>query len=460
MAGKRFLVRAGMAPYETYSLKQILEIKPYGRNVGNLVYAYGVFRALMKDEDTILEADGYRAENGLMTQADIDRINQTCAGFIVPLADAFRLSFCAQLRNLADVIRQLKIPTIVIGVGIKAPLVYDLTYLEPCNEDVRYFTDAVLEKSAVIGLRGEHTARYLKSLGYAPEIDFTPIGCPSMYCRGGELPIGSRAFPGSLDQGSSRVGKNAGDAGLKKDSRLILSNNVFASGTVHRFMNRVMEDYPDYIYIPQRLSEIRSAYYGMRMTAPFRRAVDFPSSYGVPPYKGGKVRMVLNQQSWWKVVRGSDLCVGPRLHGSIMCMLEGVPTLVLPRDLRTLEVCEYHSFAHWKQNDLTDEMHLDDLIGRVDFQEVSRRHSSNFEHYCDFLEKNGLEHVLKNPDIRKKAPLDKKLAGMKVIPPLKPYYQAGLAARLKRDSQRFEHEPELFREEIKKKVRRKLSKMI
>ena len=56
------------------------------------------------------------------------------------------------------------------------------------NQTAKNFIDAVLQKSKIIGIRGEYTAKYLEYLGYRRNIDFMIIGCPSMYSFGLNLP--------------------------------------------------------------------------------------------------------------------------------------------------------------------------------------------------------------------------------------------------------------------------------
>ncbi|WP_047596347.1 polysaccharide pyruvyl transferase family protein, partial [Salmonella enterica] len=80
-----------------------------------------------------------------------------------------------------QLIRKLKIPVIVTGVGLRANYEPQLDEGFSFDEDVTNFVKAVLEKSAQIGVRGQITADYLKKLGFNAELDFRVIGCPSLY---------------------------------------------------------------------------------------------------------------------------------------------------------------------------------------------------------------------------------------------------------------------------------------
>ncbi len=433
---KKLLIRGGVTPYDLYPERIFFRTKLYGQNVGNLVYSFGTFRALMTDPENAPIVDEYRVERGAYTDAYIDKINKTCSAYVIPLADAFRNSFVDKLRNMAGFIKKLKIPAIVVGVGVEAPLNYDLSHMEPRNEAVRCFMDAVLEKSAIVGVRGEHTVNYLQSLGYRPEKEVTAIGCPSMFCKGRDLDVDTSRIEGFYNgANSSKAG--IGQAKLPRNTRILITNNVYACDETHRFLNRVMNEYPDYIYIPQLYSEIIDAYYGRKMTLDaFKKKPYYPIRYDRPPYKGDHVRIVFNVPSWEDTIRGRELAAGPRLHGGIMCMLEGVPTLMFPRDTRTLEVCEYFSFAHIRQDCLTGGESLEELMNKVDFHAFARGYNQRFEHYCSFLEQNGLKHTLRNKNIRETSVLDRKLENLKLLPAEHVYICASPAERRARDMER------------------------
>src|SRR5262249_2093392 len=118
--------------------------------------------------------------------ATADQINEEYDAFVIPLANAFRPIFERPLCQYTELIRRLKIPCVVIGVGAQAGL--DLAELKgsPVDAWVHDFVAAVLDRSATIGVRGEFTHAYLKRLGFHA-VDV--IGCPSLYAGDGQLHI-------------------------------------------------------------------------------------------------------------------------------------------------------------------------------------------------------------------------------------------------------------------------------
>src|SRR5699024_2597558 len=125
---------------------------------GNLVYQYSIIRTLMT-EDTTITPDYYKRNPNRA-----EEINEKYDCYIIPLADAFREDFIPILRDYTKLIKKLTIPVVVIGVGLRAPFEPKLNEGFPFDEDVKQFVKAVLEKSSMLGLRGEITSEYLSKL--------------------------------------------------------------------------------------------------------------------------------------------------------------------------------------------------------------------------------------------------------------------------------------------------------
>src|SRR5699024_5431769 len=156
---KNILIRSGISPLDTFNAAYMIKHNSIGGNVGNLIYAYSVYRTLMKEETNIVP-DYYSTDPN-----KADEINEKYDAYVIPLADAFRKDFIPALRNYTKLIKKLKIPVYVIGVGLRAPFEPNLDEGFPFDEDVKDFVSAVLEKSNLIGLRGEITSNYLSRLG-------------------------------------------------------------------------------------------------------------------------------------------------------------------------------------------------------------------------------------------------------------------------------------------------------
>lgn len=383
---KKIFIRSGMAPTDGFSAGQCIVQDVYGSNTGNLLYAHGIYRALMVDTEVVFEPNYYRPS---LERAE--EINETCKSFIIPLADAFRKDFVYELRNLTELVKQLSIPCVVTGVGLRAPYEPDFSTSFSFDEDVRAFVKAVLEKSVILGLRGELTAAYLKKLGFREEIDFTIIGCPSMYLKGADLSV--------------RDGEITGH------SRICANSSIYIPREINDFVMENMRRFADYYFIPQQTSELRLAYVG----SPYNGGVkygNYPARITDPLFSEGRYKAFLDVQSWLEFMSQADFCFGGRLHGNIAAALGGIPNLMITSDARMRELSEYHGLAHASLEEMRKASNIFELIGGTDFRQVLKKQKVNFEHFKSFLRTNGLDNIYSR-GVEGEAPLDKLLKGRK-----------------------------------------------
>lgn len=382
------LMRGGLSPLEPIDIDDVLTHNLIGGNSGNLVYAYSVFRTLFT-EGTRIDVDGYACERGTWTDADIERVNATYDAYVIPLADAFRPGFAGSLRNMTSAIEKLTIPCHVIGVGVRAPLGADVAAGLACDKEARRFLRAVLRKSALVGLRGATTARYLEHLGFAQGSSYAVIGCPSMY-----------GFGRSLRQRPLRAGKNA---------RVSVNFNTKTKRPAMRWLVKLARRRENGQYVAQRLPELVTLYAGAGNNLAAGKAC-FPSTLAHPLYQQDKVRFFLSAHSWIEDMRTVGLSIGSRLHGTVAAILGGAPVVFSPCDARTQELQEYHAFPTVPQLELGPDVRLRDVLEAVDLESHLRRQGENFDRYLGFLHANGLATIFDADPERHDAPLDAEIA--------------------------------------------------
>lgn len=389
---KNILIRSGMSPFDTFDAPYIIDNNSIGGNVGNLIYQYSIFRTLMT-EDTIITPDYYNYD-----PSRADEINEKYDCYVIPLADAFREQFVPALRKFTKLIKRLKIPVIVIGVGLRAPFEPKLNEGFPFDEDVKAFVSAVLEKSSTIGLRGEITSRYLTRLGFREGIDHTVIGCPSMYTFGRELQIR--------------------DTKITKDSLVTVNSSLLSPKNVLDFITRGMEEYPNHYFIPQWMKELVLTYAGSPSVAEAKD--NYPVKMSDSTYMNNKVRYFLNVPTWLDFIGKADLSFGARLHGNITATIAGTPSILIPKDARMRELTDYHGLTHVWAGDISEETRLSDIVEQADFQSPAKKQGENFDNFIDFLNKNNLEHIYQDDLDPANIPLDNKLSTIQHLPPVTP----------------------------------------
>ena len=118
------------------------------------------------------------------------------------MANAFRTSFLGSLARYTKVIEGLKIPVVMLSGGFQGLFPYMSGVPRDVDAGASRFLRAVFDRSGHIGVRGEYTQDYIKSLGFD---DVQVIGCPSMFLHGDRLEV-TRRRP-ALDR-DSRIAVN------------------------------------------------------------------------------------------------------------------------------------------------------------------------------------------------------------------------------------------------------------
>lgn len=393
---KKILVRAGMSPLDIFSADEMIRRNAIGNNVGNLMYAYSVFRNLTT-ENVELEADYYRAD-----PADADMINETYDSYVIPLANAIRPSFIPTLKKYTALIEKLNIPVFVVGMGMAFPYEPNVKQERPFDDDVKRFVSAVLEKSNILGLRGQITADYLSYLGFKEGRDHMVIGCPSMYTFGDNIKIR--------------------DIELNNSSSISMNMTPTADQKVLNFLNELSKSYKNLEFTPQDLDEMILTYSGTPFlgAAVNSKVENYPNNLSSSVYKNNQVKFFLSATSWIEHMKKNDLSIGTRLHGNVAPILAGTPSIAIPIDARMRELTEYHNFPRVPASEINEDMSLEELLGKVDIHSVEKNQKRNYENFINFLDKNGIENVYSYNSEGLKLPFDKKLEEVKLEPPLTP----------------------------------------
>lgn len=430
---RNILIRSGISPLDTFDAAHMVNKNSIGGNVGNLIYAYSVYRTLMT-KDTNIVPDYYSRNPN-----NAEKINEKYDCYIIPLADAFRTDFIHELRDYTKLIKKLKIPVVVIGVGLRAPFEPKLNEGFPFDKDVKEFVKAVLEKSNMIGVRGQITADYLSRLGFREGIDHMVIGCPSMYAFGREL--------------------NIRETNITKDSLVCVNSSMLSPKNVLKFISKSMEKFPNHYFIPQWRKEMDLTYVGSPSIT--NKSVDYPTKMSDAVYMNDRVRFFLNAPTWIDFMSKADFSFGARLHGNITATIAGTPSLIIPKDARMRELAEYHKLTSLWWNDIDENTELEEIIATADFKTPEEVQPKNFDNYISFLDKNELEHIYADNKYPTTIPLDEKINEIELLPPIGPV--SGLSteemvARWEKYYPLLEERQKRVKNNLEKKYKKKLAK--
>jgi hypothetical protein len=375
----RILLRSRKGPFDVYSSEATHEVDLIGNNSGNLVFSHAAHK-LLQTERTEISPTAFGSNPPLSAE-----INERYDVFVVPLANAFRLSFESRLNSLTELIERLTIPVVVLGVGAQSDVNYTMDRLAPIERSVRRFARAVLDRSPSIGVRGEFTESYLRSLGFT---DVEQIGCPSMFMYGPEL----------------RVEKT--DPRLTRDSNIAINISPYVK-VMGSILTANHTRYPHMTYVAQDIRTLGTMLWGDRVEDR-GKTNKVPIYTSHPMYQQNRIRFFIDPWPWMQYLRGVDFAFGTRIHGNITALIAGTPGFVLAHDSRTLELCEYFAIPHRKIRDVPSDIDPARLYEEADYAELNRGHAERFRRFTDFLSKHNLDHAYAEGNST--APFDRQLA--------------------------------------------------
>ena len=366
---KRYLIRASFDPCVFYNAYEFILKGHAGMNSGNLMFAYGVMNVLTTEE--VVFETTYKH---LWSDKDAEEINEKYDGFILPMADAFRDDYVNDLDEYTKLIRKLKIPVIVIGIGLRAKYNEDPTEKHWFDTNVYNFVKEVLNHSSIIGLRGRNTGKYLSKLGFIEDRDFTPIGCPSLYTYGMNV--------------HTKIPNRIKSMVINTSTSAPQNNNDFIINSAQRTAN--------YWMVQQSYYEMRDMLVGRHSFIGRKTVANvFDKDTFQQMNKEDRIRYFFNVPEWIDFMADKDFFIGNRFHGSVAAILAGTPHVLLPFDARMKELAEFHHITTIYPQMIDGKKSIYDYIDNLDLKSFEKHHKDNFDHYIDFLEKNDLDHIFK-----------------------------------------------------------------
>ncbi|MFU8849818.1 polysaccharide pyruvyl transferase family protein [Micromonospora sp. SL1-18] len=366
---QRILLRARKGPFDVVSPEETFERNWLADNGGNLVFGHATHKLLATSTAEITPTE-YRSDS-----YDPRELNEKYDVFVVPLANAFRRSYLDRLQSMTRLIEKLKIPVVVLGVGTQTNVHGDREYLRPIDDAVKAFCRAVLDRSHSIGVRGEVTEDYLRTLGFSA---VEQIGCPSMFLHGDSLRI------------------EKGRAALGREDRVALTISPYVK-PMAKIVTHHHERYPNLRYLPQDLRTLGTLLYGD--AAEHRnKSSAMPVHSSHPLFVEDKVRMFVDPWTWMEYLSGFDFAFGTRIHGTITALLAGTPGYLFAHDSRTLELARYFDIPHRIMGDVPADVDAAELYEEADYTALNEGHKARFATMIRFLDRHDLGNAFADGD--------------------------------------------------------------
>jgi Polysaccharide pyruvyl transferase len=388
----QILIRAHKNPFTVADADTTYRQNLIGNNTGNLVFSQAVYR-LLSTSGTDLETSGLARSHPGVINSRFDHV-------VIPLANAFRTTFLDTLDALSNLIEQLTIPVTVLGVGSQASLDGVYKGADRVKPATMRFVRAVLNRSASIGVRGEQTRDYLKSLGFGDE-HVKVIGCPSMFMYGPDLHVEKK-----VDS-------------LASDSPIALNVSPYVPQMAPISLYAA-EHFPRLVYMAQNIQTLELMLYGTYPKGKKMNALAVagaPITLDHPLIRSDRVRFFLDPKTWFEHLSQYEFSFGTRIHGNIAALLSGTPALLLAHDSRTLELAEYHEIPHRTITSIEDDADAISLYAESDWNRLNKAHPDRWDHFASFLNEHRLTHVYEEGQDTNA--FDERLAATEYPPPVR-----------------------------------------
>lgn len=294
--------------------------------------------------------------------SDIESIKKKYDTCILSLA-----THAHKTRNISkyvDLLEKLQVKVIVLSLGVE-DYVGSLNEPYKLSPSVRRLLHLAQESSSWIGVRGPYTASIVQQNGFR---DVVPIGCPTIYWNMKEefdLNVPDKAssnplvvYHKSLVIKFNELIKNYKILGQDFQDEVIFTENLLDD---KKLLNEEMEFYNSLENSEETLSLIK---------------------------KNGLYPKTVDE--WFNIIGKQDMVFGPRLHGCIASLIQGVPAIFTPRDLRVREMVEVFNFPSVDYKKLTG-LTFEDMYKMVDFDKFKETYKFRFKNYMAFLNENKID---------------------------------------------------------------------
>lgn len=292
-----------------------------GNNTGNLVFHHAVYNQIQGEKYII----------GQDLPWDMGTIRRNCRVIAVPSANHIRENF--DLTPFVDFLERVDLPLVFLGLGAQANT-YDQTEI-PLHHSILRLLSLMKERSKVVSIRGEFTARILEKFGVT---NFRVTGCPSNFINldpdlagklAARLSGRMRSFITHGDEPWPKIPAKQ-DVEQRLATWTMEGAAMQTQQSVPAFMEFIRRNNPyGGVDVPEeRLDDLRDA---LMPYSPIQEFEDFVDT---------KMRVYFSVSQWMEDSARFDFSLGMRTHGNVVALQAGVPALFLHHDTSTRELAE------------------------------------------------------------------------------------------------------------------------
>jgi hypothetical protein len=338
-----------------------------GHNTGNLLFTNAVWEQIAGPKERV----GFNF--------DPQKINAAFRALVFPAANWFGSH--VDFDWLADLVEQLDIPVILIGLGAQDS---DYSGEIAVPEGTVRFVKAVSERSHSISVRGNYTRQILGQFGIN---NVTVTGCPSLFHAwhaDADSLLLSSSERGQLLLHSTRYSAGYLPFTETPSLHLDLFRLAYSSKT-----DLLLQSEPEEISILMDVLEKPEIDELLKdQMVKLYQAEDWPH---LEAFIHRHAKVFFGIPSWKDAMGGYRRVFGTRLHATIMALNSGVPAILAHHDSRTREMCEFAGIPCVPADGAIAELDwIDAAFAQADFDRFVALRNRNQAGYVQFLSDNAL----------------------------------------------------------------------
>lgn len=323
-----------------------------GFNTGNLVFSNAVKEQICFDKE-LWPGSSYQFKAG-------DKYLFPCANILCASAH--------WIEYLADIIEKQDAEVVLAGLGAQGEFKdKPKDIVGKLSDKQKRFFKIISERSKSIGVRGEFTAECLGVLGIN---NIRIIGCPSAYryMQGNYPKFSDNESTRSLVTIAPGVGK-----GVKKILRVAMDSH---SCWIMQAANEIVE------------KEVLSWKEVLKRKLFFQVG----SLKNIEIYQKNNSKVFFDYLEWNSFLKKGafGFAFGSRFHGNMMAFRNGIPSLWIVHDMRTLELVKALHLPYISLKEMKGITAIDELKERCDYSDFLKNYTHLLKNYKTFLLENSI----------------------------------------------------------------------
>ncbi|MBZ3695801.1 polysaccharide pyruvyl transferase family protein [Phyllobacterium calauticae] len=288
-------------------------------------------------------------------------------------------------RDTIPVLKRLGLPVIAFGVGAQAPVKGQLELSEESKAVWRLIADSTTS----VGVRGAYSAQVLNDIGIK---NVRVIGCPTAFRRNNQH---LRIKLPELDT-VEKVGVT-----VRREVSPTYAQDIQRYLTLHRDLIKAMANRFDITLMAQGEVEEKKMVFGTDEQKEDAIAALKANRWVADWYFDDAMEKLYRERMYYSdvvadyetLVRAHQLVLGYRLHGNLMALANGVPSIYFTYDSRTAEFAETYKIPSYDVFG-GKPFRLEDYWDQSLFDKYNRAWFETYGEMNVFLTENGVDHKM------------------------------------------------------------------